>query len=108
MYRKPPANQLAFEDFVLPFGGKLNGQNRWVRLAELIPWDEVEAIYAKHFSRTQGAPAKSPLCQDRCRPTDVGFKETLRGDEKRRSCDIPGTQRGGAEEDVAAPQPQYP
>ena len=59
MYRKPPANQLAFEDFVLPFGGKLNGQNRWVRLAELIPWDEVEAIYAKHFSHTEGAPAKS-------------------------------------------------
>lgn len=59
MYRKPPANQLAFEDFFLPFGGKLNGQNRWVRLAELIPWDEVEAIYAQHFSSTEGAPAKS-------------------------------------------------
>jgi len=58
MYRKPPANQLAFEDFILPFGGKLDSQNRWSPLAELIPWDEVEAIYAKHFSRTEGAPAK--------------------------------------------------
>ena len=59
MYRKSPANQLAFEDFDLPFGGKLNGQNRWVRLVELIPWEEVEAVYAKHFSSGEGAPAKS-------------------------------------------------
>jgi len=59
MYRKPPANQLAFKEFDLPFGGKLNGQNRWVRLAELVPWEEVEAIYEKHFTQAAGAPAKS-------------------------------------------------
>lgn len=60
MYRKTPDNQLAFENFYLPFGGKLNGNNRWVRLAEMIPWELVEEIYAKNFtSSDRGAPAKS-------------------------------------------------
>ncbi len=27
MYRKTPEGQLAFEDFYLPFGGKLSGDN---------------------------------------------------------------------------------
>jgi len=31
-----------FEDFFLPFGGKLSGANRWIKLAELIPWYELE------------------------------------------------------------------
>ncbi len=61
MYRKIPKNQLSFENFYLPFGGKLNGNNRWIRLARIIPWDLVEEIYKKKFtsSTTKGAPAKS-------------------------------------------------
>jgi len=35
---------------LMPFGGKLNVSNRWLRLAELIPWDELEAAYAARFS----------------------------------------------------------
>jgi hypothetical protein len=59
MYRKPPAGQLSFKDFYLPFGGELDGGNRWVRLAELIPWEEFEGEYAGGFSaRGMGAPAK--------------------------------------------------
>ena len=42
MYRRKDRNQLSFEDFFLPFGGKLSGDNRWIKLAELIPWDELE------------------------------------------------------------------
>jgi len=42
MYRREPRHQLSFEDFFLPFGGKLSGDNRWIKLAELIPWDELE------------------------------------------------------------------
>lgn len=38
MYRKPHVNQLAFENFVLPFGRKLRSDNRWVILAKQIPW----------------------------------------------------------------------
>lgn len=60
MYRKTPDNQLAFEDFYLPFGGKLSGSNRWVHLARMIPWGLAEGFYAEQFSQSpQGAPAKS-------------------------------------------------
>ena len=60
MYRKPHVNQLAFEDFVLPFGGKLRSANRWVTLAKQIPWAEVETAYAQQFSQDDiGSPAKS-------------------------------------------------
>lgn len=59
MYRKITPGQLTFENFYLPFGGKLSGNNRWVKLAELIPWEEFEAEYAQQFSEKEGAPAKS-------------------------------------------------
>jgi hypothetical protein len=59
MYRTTPDNQLAFEDFYLPFGGKLRSDNRWVLLARMVPWDTAEAFYEKQFSQNgQGAPAK--------------------------------------------------
>ncbi len=58
MYRRKDHDQLEFEDFYLPFGGKLRCDNRWVKLAKLIPWDELEERYAALFSEDQGAPAK--------------------------------------------------
>jgi len=52
--------QTEFVDFYLPFGGKLSAENRWVKLAEMIPWKEVEAAYQKSLSDSGiGAPAKS-------------------------------------------------
>jgi hypothetical protein len=42
----------------LPFGGKLSGNNRWINLAELIPWDEFEDGYPAQFCKGLGAPAK--------------------------------------------------
>ncbi|VAX32528.1 hypothetical protein MNBD_NITROSPIRAE01-180 [hydrothermal vent metagenome] len=60
MYRRTDPNQLAFEDFHLPFGGKLRSNNRWVLLAKTIPWAEVEEEYIVHFSlEDMGSPAKS-------------------------------------------------
>lgn len=59
MYRHPTPGQLSFENFYLPFGGHLNGENRWVKLAEAIPWATVETTYAQQFSEGMGAPAKS-------------------------------------------------
>ena len=59
MYRHNQ-EQLEFEDFHLPFGGKLRSDNRWVRLAKLIPWRDVEKVYASSLAGTgQGAPAMS-------------------------------------------------
>ena len=45
------------ENFELPFEGKLSQGNRWVIMANLIPWDEFEEEYAKNFSIDMGAPA---------------------------------------------------
>ncbi len=43
-------NQLLLpDDFFLPFGGKLNKENRWVKLAQLVPWAYAEKKYAKSF-----------------------------------------------------------
>ena len=50
--------QQEFEDFYLPFGGKLKSSNRWVILAKKIPWDAFEDSYACHFAASgQGAPS---------------------------------------------------
>jgi hypothetical protein len=46
------------KDFYLPFGGKLNGENRWVTLSKLIPWEKYESEYAEQFNKEIGAPAK--------------------------------------------------
>lgn len=54
MYKRKPA-QTSLDEFVFPYGS-LNPKNRWVVLASLIPWDEVEAGYAKQFV-DNGAPA---------------------------------------------------
>lgn len=58
MYRLPDTQQLTFDTFFLPFGGKLCRENRWVRLADLIPWDEFDSAYADTLTGSQlGCPA---------------------------------------------------
>ena len=60
MYRKNDANQLQFEDFYLPFSGKLRSDNRWVVLSGQIPWKQIEQAYSGLFSNSKvGCPAKS-------------------------------------------------
>ena len=59
MYRFVPPRQQSVDQFQLSSERKLSQENRWVKLAQLIPWDEFEAEYAQQFSPTQGAPAKS-------------------------------------------------
>jgi len=59
VYRKVEQARLAAEDFELPFGGKLAEDNRWVILAQLIPWAEFESEYAQNFEAEVGPRAKS-------------------------------------------------
>ena len=59
MYRKDNPNQLTFQDFYLPFGGHLRGDNRWIILSEQIPWCQIEEAYGEQFSEDNGCPAKS-------------------------------------------------
>lgn len=57
---KKDLKQPEFVDFYLPFSGRLNASNRWVKLAKIMPWDEVERCYSESLSGTgMGAPAKT-------------------------------------------------
>ncbi len=59
MYRHNQ-NQIELENFDLPFSGKLRSDNRWVKLAQLIPWGDFERSYSKSLKRSGlGPPAKS-------------------------------------------------
>lgn len=54
------SKQIDFENFILPFGGKLDPNNRWVKLAEITPWGKIEEHYIKLFGKNKtGNPAKS-------------------------------------------------
>lgn len=49
MYKSNEKQTTMPDDFFLPFGGKLNKENRWVKLAEIIPWWEFEDDYRSKF-----------------------------------------------------------
>ena len=52
--------QLELPEFSLPFHGELAPDNKWVKLAALIPWAQFEDRYKKNFSRSgTGHPALS-------------------------------------------------
>ena len=52
------SKQISFLDFKQPIGMKLNPNNRWVKKADTIPWDEIEKRYAKLFQNRKGNVAK--------------------------------------------------
>ncbi|MDL2231995.1 IS5 family transposase [Ruminococcaceae bacterium OttesenSCG-928-L11] len=47
--------QMQLKDFVFPYG-KLNPENEWAKLAELLPWERIEERYAAQFENN-GYPA---------------------------------------------------
>lgn len=52
--------QLELPEFSLPFQGELSRNNKWVKMAALIPWEEFEERYKKNFSNSGvGHPAIS-------------------------------------------------
>lgn len=55
MYRDN--RQISLAEFQSPFG-KLNEKNRWVQIANMIPWEKYEERYAERFCEDNGAPAK--------------------------------------------------
>lgn len=58
MYKKDRHRQFGLTDFNQPIGLKMNPENRWVKKAGLIPWDEIEDRYADLFPSNTGMPAK--------------------------------------------------
>jgi IS5 family transposase len=55
---KPRDRQINFDDFNQPLGLKLDPENRWVKKAKLIPWDEIEKRYSGLFPSREGNVAK--------------------------------------------------
>jgi hypothetical protein len=55
---KIQSKQIGINDFGMPLGMKLSPENRWVKKAEMIPWDEIELKYASLFKSRKGNVAK--------------------------------------------------
>src|SRR5665648_243407 len=52
--------QLTIDSFESPFSQQLKSDNRWVVLANLIPWDEICGTYLKHVGTSStGRPPLS-------------------------------------------------
>jgi transposase, IS5 family len=84
MYRAK--SQPNMPDFFLPFGGKLDPQNRWIKLAAFVPWNMMEGEYEKNFASSgMGAPALtcrialgSLIIKDRLGLTDEETAQNIR------------------------------
>jgi len=51
---------MTVEDFTGLIGGKLNADNRWVKMAKLMPWDLIEEIYSKTF-KSENPDGRPPI-----------------------------------------------
>jgi len=58
MIRSHSHRQLPLAEFDWPFQVALDADNRWVKMSEIIPWDELAEGYYQGLSLTQGRPAK--------------------------------------------------
>ena len=58
MYRKVELAPSPAADFELPNGCVLAADNRWVIMAQIIPWSEFEAEYAQNFVTEMGRSAR--------------------------------------------------
>jgi len=46
--------QLSIEEFKLPFAGEPDKNNRWVKPAEAMPWEELSGVYNRALSKETG------------------------------------------------------
>ena len=58
MYKPIDKLQHTFLDFNQPMGLRMNPNNRWIKMADSIPWDVFEEKYAKLFPSSTGNVAK--------------------------------------------------
>ena len=54
MIKYTPSNQLTLDGFFHPFAQALSPENRWVKLATIIPWDDLAVIYSKALDSLAG------------------------------------------------------
>ena len=58
MYKPIDKLQHSFLDFNQPMGLHMNPDNRWIKMADRVPWDEFEIKYARLFPSDTGNVAK--------------------------------------------------
>ena len=58
MIRYTSEKQIPLSGFETPFETTLDENNRWVRLAQVIPWDDLATAYYAGFHASHGRPAK--------------------------------------------------
>ena len=54
MYKQSDRSQSSFLDFNQPMGLHMNPNNRWVKMADSVPWDVFEKKYSRLFCREHG------------------------------------------------------
>ena len=54
MIKRRDPNQLELFEFEHPFEGNLDANNRWVKLAKILPWEKMIDIYSRSLSRDKG------------------------------------------------------
>lgn len=54
MIKYTPSNQLTLEGFSTPFDNSLSPDNRWVKLAKVVPWDELAKVYITNLNQYSG------------------------------------------------------
>ena len=45
MYKGKDRKTINIFSELFPFGGKLDPENRWLKIADLIPWEHLESRY---------------------------------------------------------------
>ena len=65
MYRNSNNGQSSIYDFILPFGGHLNEDNRWVKLRSMIDWKIIDEEYSGNFKNKDNG--------NEAYPADVAF-----------------------------------
>ena len=57
MFRYNSKDQVGIDESTAPFEVHMRGDNRWVKLSGLLPWDEMAAIYERSLHKSHGAPS---------------------------------------------------
>ena len=60
MYKSDNKLQSSFLDFNQPMGLHMNPENRWIKMADMIPWDVFEKKY-KHLFKSKTGNVAKPL-----------------------------------------------
>ncbi|MCK4448876.1 MAG: IS5 family transposase [Candidatus Marinimicrobia bacterium] len=53
-------NQIEIKEFVLPFSGRLDPHNKWIRLSMMIPWEELAGKYTRRMCKYFGRLSIKP------------------------------------------------